>query len=158
MGDVAGELFGIKERAIDGKACDATADECGNLRGQVERIGVIETRTTVKVGANREDLAVDIFNQVVLTAQLAARAVVDAAIHDLQDAVLACHDARFTQNGDAAGGLCIWGDAFDFCKRELGRKPDGPGSMVFHSANAGEVVHGQAASNFGDSAGLLGER
>ena len=63
MCDIAGELFDIKKRAVDCKSSDAAGDECRNLRGLVERIGIVQARATMDIGANGKDFAVDIFER-----------------------------------------------------------------------------------------------
>ena len=53
------------------------------------------------VGAHRHDLAVDILERELAGAQAAVGTIVDAAVGNLQNAMLACHDARAAKDGDA---------------------------------------------------------
>ena len=80
-----------------------------------------------------------------------------AAVHDLQDAMLACHNARLSHDSDAASGFCMRGDALDLGKREFGGEPNGARPMFFHGANAGEVMHRQTAANLCRGPDKMGE-
>ena len=157
MSDVTGEFIDIKQRAVDGKPGDATGDECGDLWGQVVRIRIKETRAAMDIGSNRKDFAVDVLKRVMLATQLTARTIVYTTVHNLQDAVLTCHDARLSHNGNAAASLRVRGDAFNLCKREFGGEPNGASTMLFHGANAGEVMYGQAIANLGHRSNEMGE-
>ena len=80
----------------------------------------------------------------------------EAAVGNLQNAMLACHNARAAENGDAQG--CGRGGAKrdNLVERDLGREPKRTGSALGKRLHAGRVVHRQARANFGRGAGLRG--
>ena len=109
------------------------------------------------VGAHGHDLAVDILERQLAGAQAAVGAIVDAAIGHLQDAVLARHDARAAENGDAQG--CGRGGTKrdNLVERDLGREPKRAGSALGKCLHARGVVHGQARADLRRGTNLGGQ-
>ena len=109
------------------------------------------------VGTNGHDLAIDILERQLAGAQAAVGAIVDATVGHLQDAVLARHNARAAEHGDAQG--CGRGGAKrdNLVERDLGREPKSAGSALGECLHAGRVVHGQARANLGRGANLGGQ-
>ena len=151
-------LVGREQRGVDHKARDARGEQAVDVGRKVEREGVVEARATVKVGAHRQHVVVDVAQREIAAAQRAARAVVYAGAGGHEDAVLAGHDARTAVRRDAdSGGANVGSQALDLVECDLGREPDGLRSAVGQDTCAGNVVDRQAGEDLGCCTALLGE-
>ena len=78
----------------------------------------------------------------------------DAAIGHLQDAVLARHNARAAENGDAQDRGRGGAKRDNLVERDLGREPKRTGAALGKCLHTGRVVHGQTRADFRRGAGL----
>ena len=108
------------------------------------------------VGADGHDLSVDILERELAGTQTAVGAIVDAAVGNLQNAMLACHDARAAKDGDAQSCGRGGAERDNLVERDLGREPKRTGSALGKRLHAGRVVHRQARANLGRGANLGG--
>ena len=81
----------------------------------------------------------------------------DAAVGNLQNAMLACHDARAAKDGDAQSRGRGGAERDNLVERDLGREPKCTGSALGKRLHAGRVVHRQARANLGRGANLGGQ-
>ena len=155
--DGAAHLIRLEQRAVHHKTTDAGVEQLRYLRREVDGVGVVQARAAVDVGAHGHDLAVDILERQLAGAQAAVGAIVDAAIGHLQDAVLARHNARAAENGDAQG--CGRGGTKrdNLIERDLGREPKRAGSALGKCLHARGVVHGQARADLRRGTNLGGQ-
>ena len=109
------------------------------------------------VGVHGHDLSVDILERQLAGAQTAAGTIVDAAIGHLQDAMLACHDARAAKDGDAQSRGRGGAERDNLVECDLGREPKRTGSALGKRLHAGRVVYRQARANLGRGANLGGQ-
>ena len=111
----------------------------------------------MNIGAHGHDLAIDILERQLAGAQAAVGAIVDATVGHLQDAVLARHNARAAENGDAQG--CGRGGAKrdNLVERDLGREPKRAGSALGKCLHARRIVHRQARADLRRGANLGGQ-
>ena len=92
-------------------------------------------------------------------AQAARGAIVDAGARDLQDAVLARHDAGVSEHHEAELHVpALRRDAFDLGERELGGEPCAYGSARCKRSHARNVMRRDAAAQLGDSTPLRRKR
>lgn len=91
----------LEQRSVHHETTHASIEQLRNLRREVDGIGIVQARAAVDVGADGHDLAVDILERELAGTQAAAGTIVDAAVGNLQNAMLACHDARAAKDGDA---------------------------------------------------------
>lgn len=108
------------------------------------------------VGTHRHDLSVDILERELASTQAAVGAIADAAVGNLQNAMLACHDARAAKDGDAQSRGRGGAERDNLVERDLGREPKRTGSAPGKRLHAGRVVHRQARANLGRGAGMSG--
>lgn len=102
------------------------------------------------------DLSVDILERELAGTQAAVGTIVDAAIGNLQNAMLACHDARAAKDGDAQSSGRGGAERDNLVERDFGREPKRTGAALGKRLHAGRVVHRQARANLGCGAGLRG--
>ena len=110
----------------------------------------------MSVGADGHDLAVDILERELAGTQAAVGTIVDAAVGNLQNAMLARHDARAAKDGDAQSRGRGGAERDNLVERDLGREPKRTGSALGKRLHAGRVVHRQARANLGRGAGMRG--
>ena len=111
----------IHQCTVNEKARNAGAKQLRNLWGGIELHAVIQMATAVEARPDGQHAPVDVLELEVAGAQAAVRAIVDAGAGDLQDAVLARHDAGCAEHHEAQRHFAaLRGDAFDFGERELG--------------------------------------
>ena len=128
-----------------------------DLRCEVDGVGVVQARAAVDVGADGHDLSVDSLERELTGTQAAAGTIVDATVGNLQNAMLACHDARAAKDGDAQSRGRGGAERDNLVERDLGREPKRAGSAFGECLHAGRVVHRQARANLGRGANLGGQ-
>ncbi len=99
--DGTANLIGLEQGSVDHKTAHAGVEQLWNLRCEVDGVGVVQARAAVDVSADGHDLSVDILERELVGTQAAVGTIVDAAVGNLQNAMLACHDARAAKDGDA---------------------------------------------------------
>lgn len=100
-GDGTAHLIRLEQRSVHHETAHAGVEQLWNLRCEVDGVGVVQARAAVDVGADGHDLSVDILERELTGTQAAAGTIVDATVGNLQNAMLACHDARAAKDGDA---------------------------------------------------------
>ena len=139
------DLIDGEQCAIDHEACDPGMQKLRYLRRRIEADPVVEMAAPVDVGSYRQQSTIDVLKLEIAQTQAAPIAIMDAGVGNLQDAVLACHDARSAEYRYAKiKAFGLRGDALDFIERQLGGEPDSPSPAISKGPHAGNVVHGDA--------------
>ena len=95
------DLVRRKKRAVHTQPHDSGTQKLRNLWGCVKYAGRIDARTALQVSAHGKLLPSTVAQAKVSVTQRTARAVMDAAIGDLQHAVLAGHRANATEHHES---------------------------------------------------------
>lgn len=95
------------------------------------------------VGAYGHDLAVDILERELAGTQAAVGAIVDAAVGNLQNAMLACHDAWAAKDGDAQSRGRGGAERDNLVERDLGESQNAPAPRSASASMQGVLCTGR---------------
>ena len=157
LGEGAGEFVIVHERAINQVAVDTGGRERAHLRREVDEAVLVQTRSTMDIGADGQDLPVDVLQGQLTAAKGTPRAVMDARTRDHEDAVLARHDPRSADSDGTHRHLDVRGHTLDLRERQLGREPDTGRAGTGERRGRGHVVHGNTGAQLSCSAALRGK-
>ena len=154
---VAG-LVNTRRRRINEQTGNARLGKVSRIRHEVERFIEVDARATAGIRAHGQGAPVDVHEPMSLAPIRAMCMAAIAVIDDLQDTVLARHDARTPIDGHAKRQGIRSRKLARLIKRELRRQPGEPGAKITNKPQRRRVMHGNAGARLCQGATLAGKR